>query len=73
MSEELWNRCLARLEDELPAQQYSMWIRPLQVVASADGSELVLFARYDHLDFNSGDLEGDYKTDEVRVGVRVRK
>jgi hypothetical protein len=35
--------------------------------------ELVLFARYDHLDFNSGDLEGDYKTDEVRVGVRVRK
>ena len=44
MSEELWNRCLARLEDELPAQQYSMWIRPLQVVASADGGELILFA-----------------------------
>jgi chromosomal replication initiator protein len=44
VSEELWNRCLARLEDELPAQQYSMWIRPLQVVASADGGELILFA-----------------------------
>lgn len=44
MSEELWNRCLARLEDELPAQQYSMWLRPLQVVASADGGELILFA-----------------------------
>ena len=44
VSEDLWNRCLNRLEDELPAQQFSMWIRPLQVVASADGAGLVLFA-----------------------------
>lgn len=44
MSEELWNRCLSRLEGELPSQQFNMWIRPLQVVAAADGSELTLFA-----------------------------
>ena len=44
MSEELWQRCLTRLEGELPSQQYNMWIRPLQVAASADGAELTLFA-----------------------------
>ncbi|MBA3981478.1 MAG: chromosomal replication initiator protein DnaA [Alcanivorax sp.] len=73
MSEELWNRCLARLEDELPAQQYSMWIRPLQVVASADGSELVLFApnrfivdwvRDKYLD-RIGELLGELQTGPV--------
>ena len=44
VSEELWQRCLTRLEDELPSQQFNMWIRPLQVTASADGGELTLFA-----------------------------
>ena len=44
MSEELWHRCLSRLEDELPSQQFNMWIRPLQVVAGADGRSLTLFA-----------------------------
>lgn len=44
MSEELWNRCLSRLEDELPSQQFNMWIRPLQVVAADSGAELTLFA-----------------------------
>jgi chromosomal replication initiator protein len=44
VSEELWDRCLQRLEEELPSQQYNMWIRPLQVVASTDGTELTLYA-----------------------------
>ena len=44
MSEELWHRCLSRLEDELPSQQFNMWIRPLQVVSAADGHSLTLFA-----------------------------
>ena len=44
VSEELWHRCLTRLEDELPSQQFNMWIRPLQVAASADGGEMTLFA-----------------------------
>jgi chromosomal replication initiator protein len=44
VSEELWHRCLSRLEDELPSQQFNMWIRPLQVVAGSDGRSLTLFA-----------------------------
>lgn len=35
--------------------------------------ELVLFARYQHLNFDSNDVDGDYTSDEVRLGVRVRK
>lgn len=30
----LWNKCLARLEEELSAQQFNTWIRPLQAVSS---------------------------------------
>ncbi|MCV2886544.1 chromosomal replication initiator protein DnaA [Aestuariibacter sp. AA17] len=26
----LWNKCLERLQQDLPTQQYSMWIRPLR-------------------------------------------
>ena len=32
MSQSLWHRCLSVLQEELPAQQFSMWIRPLQCV-----------------------------------------
>ena len=31
----LWHYCLESLQDELPAQQYNTWIRPLQHVADA--------------------------------------
>lgn len=31
--EGFWHHCLARLEKELPAQQFTTWIRPLQVDA----------------------------------------
>lgn len=44
VSEDLWNRCLTRLEDELPSQQFNMWIRPLQVAVSGGSGELTLFA-----------------------------
>src|SRR5262245_40620073 len=30
----LWHACLRRLEQELPAQQFNTWIRPLAVDAS---------------------------------------
>lgn len=33
---------------------------------------LVLFARYQHLDFDSNEANGDYDGDEVRAGVRLR-
>ncbi|TRX58137.1 chromosomal replication initiator protein DnaA [Thalassomonas sp. M1454] len=32
MEHSLWQSCLSVLEEELPAQQFSMWIRPLQCV-----------------------------------------
>ncbi len=42
MGNSLWQRCLGRLQEELPAQQFNMWIRPLQ--ADEDGEQLRLFA-----------------------------
>ena len=42
MSVELWQQCVELLRDELPAQQFNTWIRPLQVEASGD--ELRVFA-----------------------------
>lgn len=35
--------------------------------------ELVLFTRYQHLDFASNDADGDYTSDEIRAGVRIRR
>lgn len=42
VSDNLWSKCLEYLEDEIPAQQYNMWLRPLQV--EKKGDELVLYA-----------------------------
>lgn len=42
MPDSLWDRCLLRLQGELPAQQFNTWIRPLK--ADQDGESLRLFA-----------------------------
>lgn len=42
MSLSLWLQCLARLQDELPATEFSMWIRPLQ--AELSDNTLALYA-----------------------------
>ncbi|MCF1427562.1 MAG: chromosomal replication initiator protein DnaA [Shewanella sp.] len=42
MAVSLWQQCIGRLQDELSAQQFSMWIRPLQ--AEMEGDALVLYA-----------------------------
>ncbi|OZI14490.1 chromosomal replication initiation protein DnaA [Sodalis-like symbiont of Philaenus spumarius] len=42
MSLSLWQQCFARLQDELPATEFSMWIRPLQVELS--DNTLALYA-----------------------------
>ncbi|MCQ4286405.1 chromosomal replication initiator protein DnaA [Pseudomonas stutzeri] len=42
MSVELWQQCVDLLRDELPAQQFNTWIRPLQVEAERD--ELRVYA-----------------------------
>ncbi len=36
MSVELWQQCVDLLRDELPAQQFNTWIRPLQVEVEGD-------------------------------------
>ena len=40
----LWDACLRRLEQELPAQQFNTWIRPLVPETGAAGETLVLTA-----------------------------
>ena len=42
MGNALWYRCLDRLQEELPSQQFNMWIRPLQ--AEEEGDNLRLLA-----------------------------
>lgn len=42
MAVSLWQQCISRLQDELSAQQFSMWIRPLQ--AEMEGGVLVIYA-----------------------------
>ncbi|WP_225639219.1 chromosomal replication initiator protein DnaA [Candidatus Profftia sp. (ex Adelges kitamiensis)] len=42
MSLLLWQQCLARLQDELPATEFSMWIRPLR--AEFSDNILALYA-----------------------------
>ncbi|GLS84806.1 chromosomal replication initiator protein DnaA [Paraferrimonas haliotis] len=42
MTVSLWQQCCEQLQDELPAQQYNMWIRPLQ--AELEKDSLVLYA-----------------------------
>jgi len=42
MSVELWQQCIGLLREELPAQQFNTWIRPLQVEPVAD--ELRIYA-----------------------------
>src|SRR5258707_3682533 len=40
----LWDACLRRLEQELPAQQFNTWIRPLAPESAATDDTLVLTA-----------------------------
>ena len=42
MSLDLWQQCLELLRDELPAQQFNTWLRPLQI--EAEGDELRIYA-----------------------------
>ncbi|UDG81107.1 Chromosomal replication initiator protein DnaA [Candidatus Hartigia pinicola] len=42
MSLLLWQQCLARLQNELPATEFNMWIRPLQ--AELNDNTLALYA-----------------------------
>jgi chromosomal replication initiator protein len=40
----LWKSCLSSLQNELPAQQFNTWIRPLQIDSPTSSQELRLLA-----------------------------
>jgi chromosomal replication initiator protein len=42
----LWNQCLRRLEEELPAQHFNTWVRPLQAVEAGGRLHLLAPNRY---------------------------
>lgn len=42
----LWTKCLERLEEELSAQQFNTWIRPLHAVAEGEGLRLLAPNRF---------------------------
>ncbi|MGC3962647.1 MAG: chromosomal replication initiator protein DnaA [Rhodocyclaceae bacterium] len=44
MSQAFWNACLARLEQELPQQQFNTWIRALEANSDEEASSLALVA-----------------------------
>ena len=46
MQGSLWQQCLARLETELPEQQFNTWIRPLQAVEEAQSLRLLAPNRF---------------------------
>jgi len=37
----LWQQCLLRLENELPAQQFNTWIRPLHAIENGENLRLL--------------------------------
>jgi len=41
-----WKSCLEKLEDELPEQQFNMWLRPLQAVEDNDSLTLLAPNRF---------------------------
>ncbi len=43
MNFDIWDKCLLSLEKEIPAQEYKIWVLPLQAKLISD-SELILFA-----------------------------
>ena len=40
MAQVLWEKCLGYLQEELPAQQFNTWIRPLQLDVSQDDKSI---------------------------------
>ena len=46
MSLSLWNRCLEKLETEIPQQQFNTWIRPLHAIEEGDSIKLLAPNRF---------------------------
>jgi chromosomal replication initiator protein len=77
MSTGLWKRCLDQLEEELPAQQFNTWIRPLQAVQDTQALRLLApnrfvvdWVRQRFLE-RIGELVGQYAGNALAVLVEV--
>ncbi len=46
MSLSLWNRCLEKLETEIPQQQFNTWIRPLHAIENGNSIKLLAPNRF---------------------------
>lgn len=44
MADITWQRCLGQLQEELPAQQFNTWIKPLKVIFEPESEEVSLVA-----------------------------
>lgn len=80
----LWEKCLARLEEELSPQQFNTWIRPLQLVEDAQNLRLLAPNRFvmewvrDRFIGRIGELIGEYSnksalTVTIEVGSQIRR
>ena len=54
---EIWGKCLTKLEHDLPEQEFNMWVRPLQASTDGDNFRLLAPNRFvkDWLDVNLAD------------------
>ena len=72
MAQAIWQQCLARLQDELPSQQFNTWIRPLNVNENGRVIQLVAPNRFvqdwvrDKYFSRIRELVADYATDATQ-------
>lgn len=74
----VWEKCLGRLEEELPPQQFNTWIRPLQPVPEHEGLRLLAPNRFvmewvrERFMARIGELVGEFtNTAATRVTIEV--
>src|SRR3989344_4797177 len=77
MQTTLWKRCLDRLEEELSAQQFNTWIRPLHAVEDGRAERLLAPNRFVQEWVKSrfferiGELVGEYGGGNLGVSIEV--
>ena len=57
---EIWGKCLSKLEHDLPEQEFNMWVRPLQAYTDGNNFRLLAPNRFvkDWLDVNLAEALG---------------
>ena len=78
MEVSLWQQCLLRLENELPAQQFNTWIRPLHAIENGENLRLLApnqfvldWVRKHHFDTISQTLHDIGSSPETRVQLDI--